>query len=150
LAHYTIIFQAFVCMQIFNEINARKLGVKEFNVFSGFFNNPLFLLILVGTMVVQYFLVQYGGPPVRTVPLSQDQHLICIAIGAGSLIWGVIVKLCLPATLFGKIDLEDKKVPDSMLRATKSFRSKSQKPNNQNLNVSKSRIIAAPKGVAAV
>ena len=92
-------------MQIFNEINARKLGVKEFNVFSGFFNNPLFLLILVGTMVVQYFLVQYGGPPVRTVPLSQDQHLICIAIGAGSLIWGVIVKLFLPATLFGKIDL---------------------------------------------
>lgn len=132
-------------MQIFNEINARKLGVKEFNVFSGFFNNPLFLLILVGTMVVQYFLVQYGGPPVRTTPLTQDQHLICIAIGAGSLIWGVIVKLCLPATLFGKIDLEDKKVPDSMLRATKSFRARSQKPN-QNLNMSKGRINAASVG----
>jgi Ca2+ transporting ATPase len=44
-------------MQIFNEINARKLGVKEYNVFSGFFNNPLFILILVSTMVVQYFLV---------------------------------------------------------------------------------------------
>jgi hypothetical protein len=136
-------------MQIFNEINARKLGVKEFNVFSGFFNNPLFLLILVGTMVVQYFLVQYGGPPVRTTALSQDQHLICIAIGAGSLIWGVIVKLCLPTTLFGKIELEDKKVPDSMLRATKSFRGRSQKPN-QNLNVSKGRNNATPAGVAAV
>jgi len=127
LAHYTIIFQAFVCMQIFNEINARKLGVKEFNVFTGFFNNPLFLLILVGTMVVQYFLVQYGGPPVRTVPLSQDQHLICIAIGAGSLIWGVIVKLFLPATLFGKIDLEEKKISESFLKATKSMRGRSQK-----------------------
>ena len=129
LAHYTIIFQAFVCMQIFNEINARKLGVKEFNVFSGFFNNPLFLLILVGTMVVQYFLVQYGGPPVRTVPLSQDQHLICIAIGAGSLIWGVIVKLFLPATLFGKIDLEEKKMSGSLLKATMSMRGRSQKSN---------------------
>ena len=32
LAHYTIIFQAFVCMQIFNEINARKLGLRKFNV----------------------------------------------------------------------------------------------------------------------
>jgi magnesium-transporting ATPase (P-type) len=131
LAHYTIIFQAFVCMQIFNEINARKLGVKEFNVFSGFFNNPLFLLILVGTMVVQYFLVQYGGPPVRTVPLSQEQHLICIAIGAGSLIWGVIVKLFLPATIFGKIDLEDQKVSEGMVRFSKSMRGRSQKPNGQ-------------------
>ena len=119
LAHYTIIFQAFVCMQIFNEINARKLGVKEFNVFSGFFNNPLFLLILVGTMVVQYFLVQYGGPSVRTIPLTEDQHLICIAIGAGSLIWGVFVKLWLPAKWFGKVDFEKKVVPDSMARAAK-------------------------------
>ena len=118
-------------MQIFNEINARKLGVKEFNVFSGFFNNPLFLLILVGTMVVQYFLVQYGGPPVRTVPLSQEQHLICIAIGAGSLIWGVIVKLFLPATIFGKIDLEDQKVSEGMVRFSKSMRGRSQKPNGQ-------------------
>ena len=76
--------------------------------------------------------------------------MICITIGAGSLIWGVIVKLFLPATLFGKIDLEDKKVPDSMLRATKSFRSKSHKSCNQNLNVSKCCINAAPAGGAAV
>jgi hypothetical protein len=142
LAHYTIIFQAFVSMQIFNEINARKLKVKEFYVFGGFFNNPLFLLILVSTMVVQYFLVQYGGPPVRTVPLTEDQHLICIAIGAGSLIWGVIVKLWLPATLFGMVDLEKKEVPDSMVRATKSLRSRSQKPN-QSLNNNKVNINGA-------
>ena len=129
-------------MQIFNEINARKLGEKEYNVFSGFFNNPLFLLILVGTMVVQYFLVQYGGPSVRTVPLTDDQHLICIAIGAGSLIWGVIVKLWLPATLFGMVDLEKKEVPDSMVRATKSLRSRSQKPN-QSLNNNKVNINGA-------
>ena len=135
-------------MQIFNEINARKLGVKEFNVFSGFFNNPLFLLILVGTMIVQYLLVQYGGSPVRTIPLTQDQHLICIAIGAGSLIWGVIVKLFLPVCLFGKLKLEEQKVPDSMLRATKSMRSRSQKPN-QHLNESRSQKVS-PAGYAAI
>ena len=128
-------------MQIFNEINARKLRDREFNVFSGFFNNPLFLLILVSTMVVQYFLVQYGGPFVRTVPLTENQHLICIAIGAGSLIWGVIVKLCLPASLFGKAEFEDKYTAQRML-AIYSLRSRSLK-SNQSLNKKKANINAA-------
>ena len=141
MAHYTIIFQAFVCMQIFNQINARKLGVKEFNVFSGLFNNPLFLLILVSTMVVQYFLVQYGGPPVRTVPLTEDQHLICIAIGAGSLIWGVIVKLCLPASLFHKAEFEDRYTAQR-ISATYSLRSRSLK-SSRSLNKKKANINAA-------
>jgi Ca2+ transporting ATPase len=44
-------------MQVFNEINARKLGLKEYNVFAGFFNNFLFLGIIIGTIIVQYFLV---------------------------------------------------------------------------------------------
>lgn len=52
LTHYTIIFNVFVFMQIFNEINARKLGEREFNIFSGFFNNYLFIMILVGTLVI--------------------------------------------------------------------------------------------------
>ena len=40
--HYTMIFNAFVFCQVFNEINSRKLGEYEFNVFAGFFNNFLF------------------------------------------------------------------------------------------------------------
>jgi Ca2+ transporting ATPase len=50
--HYTLIFQTFVMMQVFNEINSRKLGSHDFNVFKGFFNNLLFLAILVATIVV--------------------------------------------------------------------------------------------------
>jgi len=30
---YTMLFHAFVFMQVFNEINSRKLGEKEYNVF---------------------------------------------------------------------------------------------------------------------
>lgn len=44
---YTMVFQTFVMMQIFNLINARKLGDREFNVFKGFFNNFRFLLIFL-------------------------------------------------------------------------------------------------------
>ena len=52
LAHHTLIFQAFVFLQIFNQINARKLESHEMNVFKNFCNNPLFFIITVLTLVV--------------------------------------------------------------------------------------------------
>lgn len=48
---YTIVFQAFVFMQVFNQINCRKLG-GELNVFAEFFNNWLFIGIITFTFVV--------------------------------------------------------------------------------------------------
>lgn len=97
---YTMIFHSFVFMQIFNEINSRKLGAKEYNVFKGFFNNGLFIFIIVGTIAVQIAMVQYGGHAVRTVPLTLNQHLICIGIGMYSLINGVITKAILKPEWF--------------------------------------------------
>ena len=49
---YTIVFQMFVFCQVFNQINARKLGEREFNVFENFFNNAMFIFILVLTVSV--------------------------------------------------------------------------------------------------
>ena len=49
---YTIVFQMFVFCQLFNQINARKLGEREFNVFENFFNNAMFIFILVLTLSV--------------------------------------------------------------------------------------------------
>lgn len=103
--HYTLIFHTFVFMQVFNEINSRKLGEKEYNVFSGFFNNFLFIFVIVMTIVVQCLMVQYGGQSLRTAPLTYQQHAMCIAIGAFSLIQGIIVKALLPVRLFKKIHM---------------------------------------------
>lgn len=50
--HYTLIFNTFVMMQLFNEINARKIH-GERNVFDGIFRNPIFCSIVFGTFVVQ-------------------------------------------------------------------------------------------------
>ncbi|XP_056129286.1 plasma membrane calcium-transporting ATPase 3b isoform X6 [Lampris incognitus] len=50
--HYTIIFNTFVLMQLFNEINARKIH-GERNVFDGIFGNPIFCSIVLGTFAVQ-------------------------------------------------------------------------------------------------
>lgn len=68
--HYSIFFNVFVLLQIFNEINARKLKHTEANVFENFFNNPLFLIILVSTIVIQLTMVKYGGKSLKTVELS--------------------------------------------------------------------------------
>jgi Ca2+ transporting ATPase len=86
ILHYTLIFNTFVFLQLFNEINSRKLGEFEYNSFSGFFNNFLFLFIFVATILIQIAMVQYGGQSVRTIPLTLEQHGICIGIGATTII----------------------------------------------------------------
>ena len=48
-------------MQVFNLLNARKLGEREFNVFSHFFNNYRFLIIMVGIFGAQLAIIEYGG-----------------------------------------------------------------------------------------
>ena len=50
--HYTFVFQTFVFMQLFNQINARKLGDKEFNVFAAFFNNAWFICLTILTFAI--------------------------------------------------------------------------------------------------
>jgi len=119
-----LIFHTFVFMQVFNEINSRKLGKLEYNVFHGFFNNLLFILIIIFTIIVQCVLVQYGGQSVRTVPLTWQQHLICIGIGAFSLIWGVVVKLILPVRLFESIQMKEEPLneEEQKLAYTNTFR----------------------------
>lgn len=88
--HYTLIFNAFVWMQLFNEINSRKLngececcirssfacGVLELthvcllvfsistflvNVFKGLLNNALFCGILLITSILQVIIVEFGS-----------------------------------------------------------------------------------------
>ena len=109
---YTMIFHTFVFMQVFNEINSRKLGAMDFNVFQGFFNNWLFLSITILTVVVQCCMVQYGGLPVRCAPLTLEQHAICIAIGSFGLIQGVIVKAFLPVRWFARLHMKEEPMTD--------------------------------------
>ncbi|XP_007446393.1 PREDICTED: plasma membrane calcium-transporting ATPase 2 isoform X3 [Lipotes vexillifer] len=85
--HYTIIFNTFVMMQLFNEINARKIH-GERNVFDGIFRNPIFCTIVLGTFTIQIVIVQFGGKPFSCSPLQLDQWLWCIFIGLGELVWG--------------------------------------------------------------
>jgi Ca2+ transporting ATPase len=86
--HFTMVFNTFVFMQVFNEINARKIKAGELNVFAQFFNNWLFMFIEFGTIIVQIVIVQYGGQFIKCSPLTWQQQVFCVCIGAVSLIWG--------------------------------------------------------------
>uniref|UniRef100_A0A8B9JM14 Calcium-transporting ATPase n=1 Tax=Astyanax mexicanus TaxID=7994 RepID=A0A8B9JM14_ASTMX len=88
--HYTIVFNTFVMMQLFNEINARKIH-GERNVFDGIFNNMIFCSIVFGTFVIQIVIVQFGGKPFSCVGLSIEQWLWCVFLGFGCLLWGQVI-----------------------------------------------------------
>ncbi|XP_073501331.1 plasma membrane calcium-transporting ATPase 2 isoform X7 [Phyllobates terribilis] len=88
--HYTIIFNTFVLMQLFNEINARKIH-GEHNVFDGIFRNPIFCAIVLGTFAIQIVIVQFGGKPFSCAPLQLDQWMWCIFLGIGELVWGQVI-----------------------------------------------------------
>uniref|UniRef100_U3IR05 Calcium-transporting ATPase n=1 Tax=Anas platyrhynchos platyrhynchos TaxID=8840 RepID=U3IR05_ANAPP len=88
--HYTIVFNTFVMMQLFNEINARKIH-GERNVFEGIFNNAIFCTIVLGTFVVQIIIVQFGGKPFSCSELSIEQWLWSVFLGMGTLLWGQLI-----------------------------------------------------------
>ncbi|KAM4036680.1 plasma membrane calcium-transporting ATPase 1 isoform 2-T4 [Anomaloglossus baeobatrachus] len=88
--HYTIVFNTFVMMQLFNEINARKIH-GERNVFEGIFNNIIFCSIVLGTFIIQIVIVQFGGKPFSCTELTVDQWLWSVFLGMGTLLWGQLV-----------------------------------------------------------
>ncbi|VDO08918.1 unnamed protein product [Rodentolepis nana] len=88
--HFTVIFNTFVLMTLFNELNARKIHGQR-NVFEGLHRNLLFVGIWVTTFILQVIIVQFGGYAFSTHPLNVEQWLWCIFFGLGSLIWGQLV-----------------------------------------------------------
>jgi magnesium-transporting ATPase (P-type) len=91
--HWTILFNAFVMMQLVNEFNSRKLQtverlkstIWEWNVFVGLQHNPTFILIVLGTFVVQIIIVQFGYSVFKVMPLDGPQWGFCIAWGLVSI-----------------------------------------------------------------
>lgn len=74
----TLIFNAFVFCQIFNEFNARK--PDEFNVFKGITKNRLFMGIVGLTLILQVIIIEFLGKFTSTVRLNWKQWIISIII----------------------------------------------------------------------
>jgi magnesium-transporting ATPase (P-type) len=98
-AHFTIFFNTFVLMQVFNLISCKKLKSSEANVFKGFFNNNLFLFLFCFIIIVQFLIVEFGSEPANCVPLSLKQHIFCYLLGIGALIFGILFRF-VPLRIF--------------------------------------------------
>eukprot|EP01039_Chlorochromonas_danica_P002835 gene2837-3095_t len=90
--HNTIIFNTFIFCQVFNEYNARSI-FDEWNAFKNIQHNPIFIFITLITIGFQIILVNFGGDFLKTTPLSIEQWLITVALGAISLPMGVFMRV---------------------------------------------------------
>lgn len=97
---FTMAFQCFVFMQMFNQINARKLGEKDYNICDGIFSNRLFLVITVATFAIQLLCVQFGGIALRCVPLDSKQNTFSIGLAFTVLPMMLLFKAFVPASWF--------------------------------------------------
>ncbi|ESQ54246.1 hypothetical protein EUTSA_v10024281mg [Eutrema salsugineum] len=89
----TVIFNAFVICQIFNEFNARK--PDEINIFQGVLGNHLFVGIICITIVLQVVIVEFLGTFASTIKLDWEMWLI--SIGIGSISWPLaVIGKCIP------------------------------------------------------
>jgi Ca2+ transporting ATPase len=98
---YTMVFNLFVWLQIFNQFNARKIHDKAWNVFSGLTQNCWFLAITFVTVITQIIVVMWLGRPLRTTPLTGMQQLFTIGLGAGIIPWNLIQQAILKKEWFG-------------------------------------------------
>jgi Ca2+-transporting ATPase len=89
--HYSIIFNAFIFCQLFNELNARSIG-DNWNVFQGVITNHIFVGVWIVTIGIQIFLIEVGDEFVKTAPLTWDQWLVTVALGAIGLPIGVLMR----------------------------------------------------------
>jgi len=78
--HYTIIFNAYVWMSLFNQINCRMLQ-GEVIVCKGIFKNPLFIIIILIEAKLQVLIVQFGGRALHVHSLKLEYWLLCILLG---------------------------------------------------------------------
>ena len=78
----TIIFTAFVFLQIWNLCNVRALGNHR-SMVTHPPNNPVFTWIFLGIIVVQILITQFGGKIFRTVPLSFADWVSIICMTSG-------------------------------------------------------------------
>merc|ERR1711968_191722 len=89
--HYSIIFNAFVFCQIFNEFTSRNIG-SDWNCLKGVSNNKMFGFIIFITLVFQVAVIEGFGEFTRTTGLNVTQWLVSIAIGAVSFPIGMAMR----------------------------------------------------------
>jgi len=92
--HYTMLFNAFVMMTLFNQFASRKLN-GENNIFEGIQSNKPFLVLSVLELGLQILFVQFFGAPVGCSPkgLTGGQWAWCLLFGLIGWVWQIGINI---------------------------------------------------------
>jgi len=99
LRHCTYMYHIFVFLQLFNLINCRKDGPKDYNVFGNIFHNFYFLAVFCGEFAFQFL---FPATMLRTVELGNREWGACLMMGATPLLISVLLK-CTPERWLDKL-----------------------------------------------
>ncbi|KAL2809830.1 hypothetical protein BJX63DRAFT_403906 [Aspergillus granulosus] len=88
----TIIFNTFVWMQIFNELNCRRLDNK-FNVLEGIHRNRWFVVINVLMVAGQILIIFVGGAAFGVTRLEAWQWGVCLGFAVVCIPWAAVLKV---------------------------------------------------------
>ncbi|KAI0007686.1 calcium-translocating P-type ATPase [Xylariaceae sp. FL0662B] len=97
----TMVFNTFVWMQIFNELNNRRLD-NRFNIFEGVHRNKFFIGINCVMVGAQIAIVFVGGAAFEIKAIDGTQWAICIVAAVFCLPWAVVIRL-FPDEWFARI-----------------------------------------------
>eukprot|EP01017_Pseudomicrothorax_dubius_P035890 TRINITY_DN5087_c0_g4_i1.p1 TRINITY_DN5087_c0_g4~~TRINITY_DN5087_c0_g4_i1.p1 ORF type:complete len:760 (+),score=146.86 TRINITY_DN5087_c0_g4_i1:252-2531(+) len=91
--HFTVVFNVFVAMTIFNFLNARKLSDEKW-ILSGIFSSQLFPVIILSIIGMQILIIEFGGRAFdcHFEGLTIEQWMICIGFGLFGTIWSFFLK----------------------------------------------------------
>ncbi|KAF5562058.1 Ca2+-transporting ATPase [Fusarium napiforme] len=89
----TLVFNTFVWLQIFNEINNRRLDNK-LNIFEGLHRNVFFIIINLIMIGGQVLIIFVGSDAFEIVRLNGKEWGLSIGLGAISVPWGALIRLC--------------------------------------------------------
>jgi len=105
----SVIFNTFVFMQVFSEINSRKIA--ELNIFENIQNSPIFVGIIALTILTQVAFIEgvgrsVVGPAIGFMNLTGGEWAVSVVIGFCALPVGFFARL-MPLSVFpGKTDEE--------------------------------------------
>jgi P-type Ca2+ transporter type 2C len=91
-AMQTVTFNTFVWLQIFNEVNCRRLDDK-LNIFSGIHRNPLFIGIILIMIAGQILIIFIGGTAFAVTRLNGAQWATSVILGLLSIPFGAMIRL---------------------------------------------------------
>ena len=83
--HHTLVFNTFVMMQLFNQLNARVVNDSE-DILDNIKGETLFQWVLCSEFILQVVIVQYGAVFFNTTGLSLEAWGVSIGFGLASLV----------------------------------------------------------------